>query len=173
MNTLKYLVYLLFLISMLGCGSRLLTVHKIDVQQGNALDAEMIDKIEIGMTQEQVHFVLGSPLIIDSFHPERWDYIFLFTPGYGEQERRQLTLTFDRDELINIDKHNIAKSNIISDDNNDAEQKARNRNKKLEENKKELEEKLSEKDEEELKDLEKQASDLEETLETNKDPGEL
>ena len=171
MNTLKYLVYLLFLISMLGCGSRLLTVHKIDVQQGNALDAEMVDKIKIGMTQEQVQFALGSPLIIDSFHPERWDYIFLFTPGYGEQERRQLTLTFDRDELISIDRHNIANRNIISDDDNGAEQKAKDRNKKLEENKKELEENLSVKDEEELKDLEKQAGDLEDTLETNKDPG--
>lgn len=173
MNTLKSLTYFILLTLMLGCGSKLLTVHKIDVQQGNALDAEMVDKIKIGMTQEQIQYVLGSPLITDSFHPERWDYIYLFSPGYGEKERRQLTLTFDRDELINIDKHNIVKSDIATSSNIDLEQKARNRNKKLEQNKKELEEKLSVKDQEELKELEKQAGDLEETLETNKEPGEL
>jgi len=172
MNTLKKLACLLFLASLCGCGSKLLTVHKIDVQQGNALDAEMVNKIEIGMTQEQVQYVLGSPLIIDSFHPERWDYIYLFSPGYGEKVRRQLTLIFDRDELINIDKHNIATSDIASD-TYESDKKARNLNKKLEQDKKELEEKLNAKDKEEIKELEKQAGDLEEVLDTNKEPGEL
>ncbi len=94
-------------LSAYGCQSKLLTVHKIDVQQGNALETEAVNKITLGMTKEQVHFVLGNPLIVDSFHPDRWDYVYLFTPGYGEQERRQLTLIFDRDEIIEIIKHNI------------------------------------------------------------------
>ena len=115
MNYLKIVAYSLFFSVLISCQSKLLTVHKIDVQQGNALDVEMVDKVKIGMTQDQVQFVLGSPLITDSFHPERWDYIYLFTPGYGEQEKRQLTLIFDRGEVIEIDKHNIESSSIASD----------------------------------------------------------
>ncbi|MEJ2114762.1 MAG: outer membrane protein assembly factor BamE, partial [Gammaproteobacteria bacterium] len=138
---------------------KLLTVYKIDVQQGNALDAEMIAKVEIGMNKEQVRYVLGSPLITDSFHPNRWDYIYLFTPGYGEQERRQLTLTFDRNEVIDINKHNFVESDVASttsDNTNENDEK---------------EGKLSEKDQEELEDLEEQADTLRGVLEENKNPG--
>jgi len=92
---------------LLGCQSRFTKVYKIDIQQGNALEAESVNKIQVGMSQDQVLFVLGTPIIIDSFHPERWDYIYLFTPGYGEQQRRQLTLLFDRNEVIDIMKNNI------------------------------------------------------------------
>jgi outer membrane protein assembly factor BamE len=123
MKYLINLVSILVLTSMLACQSKLLTVHKIDVQQGNALDADMVDKVEIGMTQEQVQYVLGSPLITDSFHPDRWDYIYLFIPGYGEKERRQLTLIFDRGEVIEIEKHNIVESDIASTTTGNSEKK--------------------------------------------------
>ncbi len=159
MNYLKTLVFILSITLLFACQSKLLTVHKIDVQQGNALDAEMIAKVEIGMNKEQVRYVLGSPLITDSFHPDRWDYIYLFTPGYGEQERRQLTLTFDRNEVIDIIKHNIVESDVASTPSDDT----------IENDDKE--EKLSEKDQEELKDLEEQADTLRGVLEENKDPG--
>lgn len=92
---------------LLGCESKLLTVYKIDIQQGNSLETEAVNKIQLGMSKEQVRFVLGTPIIKDVFHPDRWDYIYHFTPGYGEQQRRQLTLLFDRDEVIDIRKDNI------------------------------------------------------------------
>ncbi len=158
MNYIKILTYTLLLTLLIGCQSKLLTVHKIDVQQGNALDIEMVNKIEIGMTQDQVQFVLGSPLITDSFHPDRWDYIYHFIPGYGEQEKRQLTLIFDRGEVIEINKHNIAESNITNDNSEDIN-KSQNDNEEAE---------LSEKDKEELESLEKQADTLEEVLQENK-----
>lgn len=106
--------------SLCGCQSKLLTVYKIDVQQGNAVEAETVEKIKLGMSKEQVHFALGTPLINDSFHPDRWDYIYLFIPGYGETQRRQLTLLFDRDEVIDIMKRNIVADDesIIKDDEN-------------------------------------------------------
>ncbi len=94
-------------LSVHGCQSKLLTTYKIDVQQGNSIEAEAVEKIKLGMSKEQAHFVLGSPLIADSFHPERWDYIYLFTPGNGNQQRRQLTLIFDRDEVIEIIRDNM------------------------------------------------------------------
>ena len=75
MKYLKLLAYVLSLSLLLACQSKLLTVHKIDVQQGNALDVEIVSKVEMGMNKEQVQYVLGSPLITDSFHTDRWDYI--------------------------------------------------------------------------------------------------
>ncbi len=159
MNYLKNLIYILSITLLFACQSKFLTVHKIDVQQGNALDAEMIAKVKIGMSKEQVRYVLGSPLITDSFHPDRWDYIYLFTPGYGEQERKQLTLTFDRDDVININKRNINESEVASASSNDSK---KNDSK---------EEKLSEKEEEELEDLEEQVDTLRGVLEENKNPG--
>jgi len=98
---------------LLGCESKLLTVYKIDIQQGNALETEAVNKIQLGMSKEQVRFVLGTPIIKDVFHPDRWDYIYHFTPGYGEQQRRQLTLFFDRDEVIDIRKDNIVAEDIL------------------------------------------------------------
>lgn len=166
MKYLNILASVLILISLLACQSRLLTVHKIDVQQGNALDAEMADKVEIGMTQEQVQYVLGSPLITDSFHPDRWDYIYLFIPGYGEQERRQLIITFDRGEVIKIDKHNITESEVASSSKDD-KKKNKEKQKKSDKAKKESEEekaegKLSNKEKKKQKELEEQAEALEE-----------
>ncbi len=159
MKYLKILAYSLSLTVLIGCQSKLLTVHKIDVQQGNALDIEMVDKIEVGMTQDQVQYVLGSPLITDSFHPDRWDYIYYFIPGYGEREKRQLTLIFDRGEVIEINKHNITESKIASDTSEDDNQEAENTSQ---------EDELSEKDQEDLEALEKQADTLEEVLQENK-----
>ena len=164
MNYLKITVYIFCIFLISACGSRFLTVHKIDVQQGNALDADMVNKISLGMNKEQVRYVLGSPLITDSFHPDRWDYIYLFTPGYGEQQRRQLTLTFDRNEVIDIAKHNIVKGDPVGIEPSDEEQEINN-----EENLNE-EDKLSEREKKELQEAEEQAENLEETLETIKNP---
>jgi outer membrane protein assembly factor BamE len=156
MKYLKLLAYVLSLSLLLACQSKLLTVHKIDVQQGNALDVEIVSKVEMGMNKEQVQYVLGSPLITDSFHTDRWDYIYLFTPGYGEQERKQLTLTFDRDEVIDINKHNIVENDTADTTIDTGDVKKVNK------------EELSEKDQQELEELEKQADTLEEVLEENK-----
>ena len=49
-------------------------VHKVAIQQGNIVDQEMIDKLRPGMSMSQVQFVLGTPLVIDTFNQKRWDY---------------------------------------------------------------------------------------------------
>lgn len=144
----------IYVFILLGCESKLLTVYKIDIQQGNAIETEAVNKIQLGMSKEQVRFVLGTPIIKDVFHPDRWDYIYHFTPGYGEQQRRQLTLFFDRDEVIDIRKDNIVAEDILllqSDEEN---------------NKKEDTE--EEVDEEQEK-LEQDVEELQEMLEKNKD----
>lgn len=116
MSFKKSIIFLFVLnLVLLGCDSKLLTVYKIDVQQGNAIEANDVNKITLGMTKEQVQYLLGTPIIIDSFHPDRWDYIYLFIPGYGERERRHLTLIFDRNEVIEIIKDNIVEDDVVAD----------------------------------------------------------
>jgi len=77
-----------------------LTPHKIDVQQGNYFDPDAVARLKPGMTRSQVRFLLGTPLIADAFHPDRWDYLFILRPeGRLEQERR-LTVWFEGDRLV-------------------------------------------------------------------------
>lgn len=106
MKWFRAIACMLFCMAVLsGCEKGLLTIYKIDVQQGNALMAEDVEKIKLGMNREQVLFVLGSPLIVDSFHPDRWDYIYMLKPGYAPTQRSQLTLVFDRDKVIEMIRH--------------------------------------------------------------------
>ncbi len=55
--------------------------YKIDVQQGNVLTQDMVAQLKPGQTREQVRFILGSPLIADIFHRQRWDYVYRFRNG--------------------------------------------------------------------------------------------
>ena len=75
-------------------------VHRIDVQQGNVVEQEQVDRLKPGMTKRQVRFLLGTPLVADPFHAQRWDYLYRLKPGYGEVEQRRLTLHFQNDKLL-------------------------------------------------------------------------
>jgi outer membrane protein assembly factor BamE len=79
-----------------GC---FLKPHKIDVQQGNYLDEAAVAKLKPGMTRSQVRFLLGTPLITDPFHPERWDYMYLDRKKGKLKSEKRLTLYFDADKL--------------------------------------------------------------------------
>lgn len=83
-----------------GC---FLVPHKIDVQQGNYVDQQMIDKLKPDMTKSQVRFVLGTPLIADVFHPERWDYVYLSGKAGEVRRERRITVVFDGDRLARIE----------------------------------------------------------------------
>ena len=117
------LCMLLFVASLGGCGNELLKlkVYKIDIQQGNVLEAQAVEQVRLGMTKEQVHFLLGTPLIVDSFHPDRWDYLYMLKPGHAQSRRSQLTLIFDRNEVIEIIKHNIQTAETAPAEQDEAE----------------------------------------------------
>ena len=78
-------------------------VHRIDVQQGNIIEQKQVDELKPGMTKRQVRFLLGTPLVADTFHDQRWDYLYHFKPGRGEVEKRRLTLHFNGDRLTNLE----------------------------------------------------------------------
>lgn len=72
--------------------------YKIDVQQGNVLTQEMVVQLKPGQTRDQVRFILGSPIITDVFHQQRWDYVYRYKDGQtGNVESRQLVVFFDAD----------------------------------------------------------------------------
>ena len=85
--------------------NRLPFVYRIDIQQGNVIDQEMVDRLRLGMTKRQAQFVLGAPMLVDPFHADRWDYVYLFRPGSesrGEARRERISLFFEEDRLVNI-----------------------------------------------------------------------
>lgn len=85
-----------------GCGGVSLKPHRIDVQQGNAVEAAQADRVREGMTRRQVRFLLGTPLIADTFRDDRWEYVYFFKPGRGTEERRRLSVFFADDVVIRV-----------------------------------------------------------------------
>ena len=74
---------------------QIVTPYRMDIQQGNFITADMVTKLAVGQTREQVRFILGTPLLADVFHANRWDYIFRFSKGWKEPEKRKLVIFFD------------------------------------------------------------------------------
>ncbi len=76
--------------------------YRIDVRQGNYVDQNMISNLRKGMTRDQVRFVLGTPLVVDVFRNDRWDYVYLHQPGRGAAEQRVLSVFFVDDLLDSV-----------------------------------------------------------------------
>jgi outer membrane protein assembly factor BamE len=71
--------------------------YRPDIQQGNFVSKEMLAQLKPGMTRDQVRFVMGSPLLNDIFHENRWDYPFRFARGDGELTTSSVVLHFDKE----------------------------------------------------------------------------
>ncbi len=93
------------LISTLLCASLLsaCSAHKLEIQQGNVIAPEMVEKLKPGMTSRQVKFVMGSPQLTDPFHKDRWDYLYILRSDGKIAEKRHLILFFEGDVLSHID----------------------------------------------------------------------
>ena len=79
-----------------------LTPYRIDVRQGNYVTPEMAAQLKPGQTKDQVRFILGSSLLTDVFHGERWDYVYYLKPGHGEPEERRLAVYFSDGKLTRV-----------------------------------------------------------------------
>ena len=93
------------LISLMFCTTLLLgcSTHKLEIQQGNVIDQEAVAQLQIGMTKKQVKFIMGTPLLTDPFHQDRWDYIYTFKQARQAQEEKRITLYFEGDILSRIE----------------------------------------------------------------------
>ncbi|MEH6458761.1 outer membrane protein assembly factor BamE [Chitinimonas sp. JJ19] len=79
-----------------------LTPYKLDVPQGNAVTADQVAKLKLGMTRAQVRFALGTPLLVDAFHPNRWDYLYYDSKGGKVEQNKRYHVLFDGDRVIGM-----------------------------------------------------------------------
>jgi len=77
---------------------RIVTEYRIDVQQGNVLSQEMVSQLKPGQTRDQVRYILGTPMLADMFHANRWDYVYRMEDGRTKAvQTRKLTVFFDQE----------------------------------------------------------------------------
>lgn len=92
---LALLALLAALLAAAGC------VHRIDIQQGNFLEPEDIDRVTVGMTRVQVRALLGTPMVADPFTPQRWDYVYYLKKGRARAaKRRHFIVYFDESDKV-------------------------------------------------------------------------
>ena len=80
-----------------------LTPYRPDIQQGNVITSDMVDQLRPGMTKDQVRFMLGTPLLSDVFHQDRWDYFYYLDPRIGTRQHRSLVVFFKDNRLDHFD----------------------------------------------------------------------
>jgi outer membrane protein assembly factor BamE len=95
---LKVIALLLSVLLLSSCS--IPRIFQVVISQGNLVDQEMLDKLEIGMTESQVKFVMGTPLISDTFYPNRWDYFTSVTQGENSYTNQKITLYFKDNKLV-------------------------------------------------------------------------
>jgi outer membrane protein assembly factor BamE len=98
------LFFWLFFVLLSGCSSGLNPIdrikpHKIDIPQGNVLSQDVLDKLKPGMTPSQVRFIMGTPLLVDPFRNNRWDYVYRLERQGRLVEYRRVTVLFENDRL--------------------------------------------------------------------------
>jgi len=77
-------------------------VYRLNIPQGNIITQDMVDQLRPGLTKRQVNFIMGTPLVKDTFDQDRWDYLYSFQPGGGERVQERLTLYFENNELTHF-----------------------------------------------------------------------
>ena len=92
------------LFALLGLLLSACAVHKIDIQQGNVITQEMLETLTPGMDKRRVKIAIGSPMVQDPFHPDRWDYVYSYKAGMSDEEQSaHIILRFDGDTLASIE----------------------------------------------------------------------
>jgi outer membrane protein assembly factor BamE len=95
--------------------SGLFQPYRIDVPQGNYVDQAMLAQVKPGMTPTQVRFALGTPLLLDPFSPDRWDYVFRFQYPDGSADLRRATVHFAEGRVSRVESYGLASADDGSD----------------------------------------------------------
>lgn len=97
---LRRIVALFALGGMLAASPGCVRNYRVEVQQGNVISTEQIKKINPGVSRNEVRFILGTPLIEDPFHAQRWDYFYSLDPGKGQPlTQHRLSIWFEADQV--------------------------------------------------------------------------
>jgi outer membrane protein assembly factor BamE len=97
---MRLLATLVLSIALAGCGS---IIHRIDIQQGNVVAPETFTKLKMGMTRTEVRNLLGTPLLTDIFHANRWDYYFRHEQRGTLVEQNRFSVYFENEKLVRIE----------------------------------------------------------------------
>ncbi|GEM78734.1 outer membrane protein assembly factor BamE [Vibrio superstes] len=101
MQLTKWLIAVPLALTMLsGCAFLEKLVYRIDISQGNFVEQSAVDQLRIGMSKEQVRYVLGSPMLVENGKPNKWYYIYHFTKGHNDPEQKNLFVFFGNDERL-------------------------------------------------------------------------
>ena len=100
MTLYRSLIVCFAALTIVGCANGLL--HRVDQQQGNLVTDRMIEQLRPGMNREQVVFIMGQPILKNSFDSDRWDYIYTFAPRSQTPEKQYLTLYFEEGLLTRL-----------------------------------------------------------------------
>jgi outer membrane protein assembly factor BamE len=83
-------------------------VYRMNIQQGNFLEARTVNQLQVGMTRSQVRYLLGTPMVPDAFDKERWDYLYFFKKGrWRKPEERHLIVFFKEDKVDKFERNNV------------------------------------------------------------------
>lgn len=100
----RRVVVLLVLISISSVNSGCLRAYRPNIQQGNIVTAQMLESLAPGMSRREVRYTLGSPMIEDPFHADRWDYVYTLREGRSNKRQQSLiTVVFDNDKLASVE----------------------------------------------------------------------
>lgn len=99
---IRALIPLLALLLAACSGTPVVQPYRIEIRQGNVVTQDMVAQLKPGLTKDQVKFILGSPLVSDMFHTDRWDYVYHFRPGKGPVQQRRLTVIFEDAKLARL-----------------------------------------------------------------------
>jgi outer membrane protein assembly factor BamE len=103
MTRILYILFVFFLGACSYFDDMNLRPYKTDIYQGNVVDQKMIAQLRPGMSKAQVRFIMGTPLVKDAFHSDRWDYVYRLQKGGGKIEQRRVTAVFENDTLTKLE----------------------------------------------------------------------
>jgi outer membrane protein assembly factor BamE len=95
---MRLLASMLFALLIPGCG----LVYTIDIQQGNYVTEDLVAKLKPGMTKAEVRNLLGTPLLVDTFHQNRWEYYFSNVKGGKPDKPSRLSIYFENEKVANF-----------------------------------------------------------------------
>ncbi len=101
---MKHLIIICLLASVTACAKGPLSIHKIPIQQGNALTEAKLSSLKEGMTRAEVTALLGNPITRPVFNNDRWDYVYISTSSENNTEKLQVNIYFDGNKVEKIDR---------------------------------------------------------------------